>query len=102
MLRDYAPVSRSRHSWQHGGEASIASENFEHQETFVRTGRGSQIICHLDSAGDSGAEAHAVVSSRHIVVHGFGNRNHLDPLLIQANAVAQSVVPANGYEEIDS
>ncbi len=38
MLGNHAAIGGSRHGRQHGGKARIATEDFENQEAFVRTG----------------------------------------------------------------
>src|SRR5579872_1708567 len=100
MLWNHTAVSCSSHRWQHGGKARVAAEDFENQKSFMRTGRRSQIVCHLNGASDRSAETDTVVGSGHIVVHGLRDRDYLHALLVQANAVAQRVIAADRDEEI--
>jgi hypothetical protein len=58
-------------------------------------------VCELDRAGDTRAEANAVVRAGYVVVHGLGDRYDLDTLLVEACCITQRVVPADGDQKID-
>src|SRR5258708_39349421 len=55
-----------------------------------------------NSAAEAGAEADAVIGAGNVVVHGFGNGDDFEALLVQANAVAERVIAADGDHVIDA
>ncbi len=102
VFRDHAAVGCAGHGGQHGGEAGIAPKHLQHQEALVRAGDGAQAVGQLDGAGDAGAEADAVIGAGHIVIHRLGDGDDLDALLVQAHAVAQRIIAADGDQVIDA
>ncbi len=95
-------MRRPRHGRQHRCKPGVTAKHFENHEALVRSGAGSQAVRHGNGARHSGAETDAVVGAGNIVVHGLRNGDHLHALLIQAYAVAQRVIPANGDEIVDA
>ena len=61
---------------------------------------GAHVIDELHRAGHGSAKANAIVSAAHIVVHGLGDGNDWETLLVQAQGIAQSVVTTNGDKRI--
>jgi len=102
VFGDDAAVRGSGHSGKHGGEASVAAENFEDQETFVRAGRGAQIVGELNGAGDAGAETDTVIGAGDVVVHGLGDGDDFETFLVQPHAVAEGVIAADGNHVVDA
>ena len=68
----------------------------------MRAGRGAEVIGHLDGAGHGGAESDTIVSAGHVIVHRLGDGHHIDPLLVEVNAIAQRVVAADGDQIVDT
>ena len=66
------------------------------------TDSSSQVRNQIDRAGDGSAETDTVIGSEHIIVHGFGDRNDGKALTMDAGAITQGVVSANGDEHIDT
>src|SRR5208337_386217 len=101
VFGDDAAIGRARHRGKHGGEASIAAEDFEDKEAFVGTGRSAQGVGHLNTAGDTSAEADAVVGAGDIVVHGLGDGDNAHVVLIEAYDITERIVAADGDHVID-
>ena len=100
-FRDNAAVRRAGHGRQHGRKTGITPENLQDHEALVRAGNGAQAVGQGDGAGNTGAEADAIIGARHIVIHRFWDGNDLEALLVKANAVAERVIPADGYQVIN-
>ena len=88
VFGDQTAVGCARHCGEHGSKAGIATEDFQHHDAFMGTGRSPQCICHVDGPGYTGAETDAVISTWHIIVHCFGNGNNFESLLVQPYTVA--------------
>ena len=102
VFRDHAAVGSAGHGGQHGGETRHSARNFQHQEALVRAGDGAQAVGHLDGAGDAGAEADAVIGAGHIIVHRLGDGDDFEAFLVQAHAIAQGIIAADGDQVIDA
>src|SRR5712692_1270724 len=102
VLGNDAAVGGARHGGEHGGEAGVAAENLEDHEAFVGTRGCAQAVGELNGAGDAGAEADAVVRSRHVIVHGLRDADDLEAFLIEPHGVAQRVVTADGNQVFDA
>ncbi len=48
------------------------------------------------------AEADAVVGAGDVIVHGLGDANDLEAFFVQANAVAERVIAADGNERVNA
>jgi hypothetical protein len=57
-------------------------------------------VGHLNGTCDTGAETDAVVGARYVVVHGLGDRDDSDPLLVEPGGVGEGVVSADGDERV--
>ena len=67
------------------------------------TSRGcSQCMGHLDGAGDTRAETNAIVGARHVVVHGLGNPDDPDSLLVEPDRVREGVVSTDRDQRVDA
>src|SRR5712692_9302416 len=97
-----AAIGGAGHGGKHGGEACVAAEDFEDHEALVGAGGSTEAIDHLNGAGDAGAEADAVVGAGDVVVHGLGNADDFEAFFVEANAIAERVVAADGDESIDA
>jgi len=97
-----AAIGGTGHGGKHGGEAGVAAEDFEDHEALVGAGGGAQAVDHLDGARDARAEADTVVGAGDVIVHGLGNANDLEAFLVEANAVAEGVVAADGDKRVDA
>src|SRR6266852_6443320 len=102
VFRNDAAIGGTGHSGKHGGEAGVASENFEDHETLVGAGGSAEAVDHLNGARDAGAEADAVVGAGDVVVHRFRDADNFETLLVQANSIAERVIAADGDERINA
>jgi len=101
VLGDDAAVGRSGHGREEGGETGVAAEDLDTEKALMGTGRGPQGVGQADRPGDAGAEPKAVVGAGDIVVHGLGDGDDLDALLVKGDGVAQRVIAPYGDEIID-
>ena len=67
----------------------------------MRSGDRPQIVGQFDRACDASAEADAVVRARYVVVHRLGNRENLDPFLVQSLSIAQRIVTPDRNQVVD-
>ena len=68
----------------------------------MRAGNRAQAVRQGDGPRHAGAETDAVVRAGHIVVHGLGDRQDPNALLVQAHTVAQRVVAADRNQVVDA
>jgi hypothetical protein len=59
-------------------------------------------VRHLDRPGDAGREADAVVGPGDVVVHRLRERDDLEALLVEADAVRERVVPSDRDQDVDT
>ena len=97
-----AAIGSAGQGGKHGGEAGVAAEDFDDHETLVRAGGGAEAVDHLNGARDASAEADAVVCAGDVVVHGLGNADDFEACFVEADAIAQRVVAADGDESVDA
>ena len=102
VFGDDAAVGGACHGGEHGGETGVAAENLQDQEALVRAGGGAQAVRQLDGAGDAGAEADAVIRAGHVVIHGLGDGDHLETLVVQAHTQAERVIAADRDQVINA
>src|SRR5260370_19554974 len=62
------------------------------------TGGSTQGVGHLDRAGNTSAETDAVIGAGHVVAHGLRNGHDAHAFLIEAHAIAEGIVAADGDE----
>jgi len=58
----------------------------------VRAGGGPQSMSQADRSGHTGRIANAVISSRDIIIHRFGNSQDFHSELMEVNRITQGVV----------
>src|SRR5690242_2516022 len=102
VFRDDAPVGGASHCGKHGGVTGIAAEDLDDHEALVRAGGSAKAIDELQSARDTSAESNAIVRAGHIVVHGLGDGDDLEAFFMQADAIAEGVIAADGNESVDA
>jgi hypothetical protein len=102
VFGDDAAVGGSRHSWEHSGETCVAPENLEDHEAFVRARSGAQAVGQMNRARHASAETDAVIGARNVVVHSLGDADHFEAFLVEADGVAERVVPSDGDEVVNA
>src|SRR5208283_953457 len=95
---DDTAIRSTRHGRQHGRETRIASEDFQDHEALMGAGGSAQGVGHLNGSGNTGAGADAIVGAGHVIVHGLGNGYDAHALLVEAHAIAEGIVAADGDE----
>jgi len=102
VLGNHAAVRGSGHRGEHGSETGITAEDFQDQEAFVGAGTGAQAVGHGNGARHAGAKTDAIVGAGNIIVHGFGNGDHLHTFLVKTDAVAKRVIATDRDEVVDA
>ena len=102
VFGDDAAIGGACHGGKHGGKAGVAAEHFENHESFMGTSGSTQTVGELNGSRDASAEADAVIGTRDVVVHGFGNADNLEAFLIKTHGVTEGVIATDGDEVFDA
>ncbi len=102
ILGNHATVGGAGHGRQKRRITGIATEDFQHQKTLVRTGAGAQVVGQLDGTSNTGGKPDAVVGARHVVVHRLRDSDDFDTLLMQPQPVAEGVVSTDRDQGVDT
>src|SRR5450759_2087856 len=102
IFRNHTSVRSTCECRQHRCKSGISPEYFKNQKSLVRSGRCSEAVCHLNGSRYAGAEANAIISSGHIIIHCFGNGNNVYPFFVKVNTITECIITAYWYKVINT